>query len=773
MEFTQFLSDDADRPLKRLAFLELAAEDIDLIKAEYPRLHHLLPDLEAVFLNHLCQQPELRNKLTDRALARIGNNLSHYFDELICGEYDDHYVAERLRVGTIHQLIGLETRWYLGAYRKYIQVLMEKIFSLYADEQKALALTQSLLKVIFFDIGLAMDAYMAAEKREIFRSREISFRAIEILQSSACDERIDYLTSLTSQICQSLGVRYVMVVRVPGPDFDEGVALTAVDRGVPVSKPVYKLAGTPCFNVFTEGACVYPENVQELFPEDILLMDMGVQAYAGIPLRDRWGQVIGLLVVADDKPIDDPEKVEQILLMVGGRVAAEIMRTETDVQLAKTMDALEYHATRDELTGLPNRVLFYDRLKQAIAEAQRNESSVVLMHVDLDDFKLVNDSLGHAAGDLVLQDTANRLQTCVREGDTVARAGADEFMVILRDVKDLSSARVVAEKLQAAIWQPFVVAGEECHQNASIGIAIWPQDTADEDLLIRFADIAVHRAKEVGRGNYQFFSQDMSERTLQRVQMEKMLRQAVENREFAVYYQPITDLRSQRLVGAEALLRWIHPEQGMIPPDVFIPISESTRLIIPLGHWLVDQVCTDLAHINSISKKQLSFAINISPAQIVDTELLATIKNALARHHINARQIVLEITENLFLYDMEYTFRLMQEFKKIGLRLSLDDFGTGYSSLSYLKKYPFDKVKIDRSFVSDLPDNADDAAIANATISMAHALGLVVIAEGVETQKQADYLHQHQCDFVQGYYYSRPIPVAEFIEKYRNELEVG
>jgi diguanylate cyclase (GGDEF)-like protein/PAS domain S-box-containing protein len=423
-------------------------------------------------------------------------------------------------------------------------------------------------------------------------------------------------------------------------------------------------------------------------------------------------------------------------------------------------EQMEYQAYHDALTGLPNRLLFRDRITVALAHAKRNARASAVMFLDLDQFKLVNDTLGHTVGDRLLQVIGSRLVGCVRADDTVARMGGDEFTILLADLHDRRGAAAVAQKVLEAIRQPVHIDEHELYVTTSIGIAIFPDDGEDAEAVLKNADRAMYRAKEVGRDNYQYATPARFDAADGRLGLERKLRRALERSEFLVHYQPMVEIATGRIVGAEALVRWQDPEMGIIPPEEFIPIAEETQLIVPLGAWVLGTAVRQMKAWHDAGHTRLRVAVNLSPRQFQDRELVATVERVLAENAFPAQCLDLEITESTAMQNAELSLSILNRLKEMGIRISIDDFGTGYSSLSYLKRFPIDTVKIDQDFVRDL--TTDDAAIISAVISMARALNLRVIAEGVETEEQLAFLRREQCAEMQGFLFSEPLAPAEF-----------
>jgi diguanylate cyclase (GGDEF)-like protein/PAS domain S-box-containing protein len=423
----------------------------------------------------------------------------------------------------------------------------------------------------------------------------------------------------------------------------------------------------------------------------------------------------------------------------------------------------------DALTDLPNRTLFNDRLGQALIKAQRNHGRAAVMFLDLDRFKVINDTLGHSIGDLLLQEVAARLTGCVREGDTVSRLGGDEFVILLPEFRDAEDAYLVAQKLLAAAALPFELLGHELHISASIGISFYPDDGASAEVLMKNADVAMYRAKEMGRNNYQFYRADMNARSFERLAMETSMRRALEREQFELYYQPRYALPDGKIVGVEALIRWHHPDLGLVSPAQFIPLAEETGLILPIGEWVLRAAATQGKVWQQAGLPPLFMAVNVSARQFRQTDFAGKVGQILQDTGFDPCWLELELTETTLMNHAEENVESLGKLKAMGIRIAIDDFGTGYSSLSYLKRLPVDILKIDRSFVSDMTVSLDDAAIVEAIIAMARSLGVYVVAEGVETAEQSKFLQARKCDGMQGYYFSKPLPVDQLLQILANK----
>jgi diguanylate cyclase (GGDEF)-like protein len=421
---------------------------------------------------------------------------------------------------------------------------------------------------------------------------------------------------------------------------------------------------------------------------------------------------------------------------------------------------IEHLAYHDALTGLPNRPLFIDRLIVALAQAARANQKLAVFFLDLDRFKDINDSLGHSTGDALLKAVADRIRRCVRDGDTVARFGGDEFTLLVPRMESVDDAAKIAQKIIEVLKIPFQIADRELFVTTSIGIGLYPVDGVDPETLVRNADTAMYRAKEQGRDNYQLYAPAMNARALERLALENMLRKAITQNELELHYQPIVHAVTGEIVGVEALLRWNHPQLGLLSPAHFISVAEVSGLIIPIGTWALRVACKQVRQWQKKLHVDLKLSVNLSARQFQQPDLLEQIRNIVEETGLAPSNLELEITESNAMQNAENTIYTLREIKNIGVRIAMDDFGTGYSSLNYLKRFPIDTLKLDQSFVHDVANGATDAAIASAVIDMAHSLRLEVVAEGVETAEQLRFLQQQQCDRIQGYYFSPPLPVS-------------
>jgi len=471
-------------------------------------------------------------------------------------------------------------------------------------------------------------------------------------------------------------------------------------------------------------------------------------------LREQEIHSAEKIQVASDEHIKQLQQANAHLVVA----TIEAHKLAEEVQAAKVQ--LDHLAHHDVLTGLPNRMLLQDRLSQAIELACRQDKKIAVMYMDLDRFKHINDSLGHALGDQLLKSVAHRLQVCVRHSDTISRQGGDEFVVLLSYVERAEDAALCAQKMLEAIALPHRFDLHDLHISVSIGISIYPDDGQDVATLIKSADTAMYHAKGAGRNNYKFFEQDMNARAVQRQSIEASLRRALERQEFVLYYQPKINLHSGMIVGVEALIRWQHPEQGLLPPAQFVPVAEDCGLILPIGRWVLREACLQARVWQQAGLPPIIVAVNTSALEFCTEDFLKNIHAVLEETNLEPRYLELELTESVLMKDIESTDSLLHALSDLGIKLAIDDFGTGYSSLSYLRQFPIDTLKIDQSFVAKTCNSQDDATIVSAVISMSKSLKLSVIAEGVETPEQYAFLLAQNCDEGQGYYFGRPM-VAE------------
>lgn len=453
-------------------------------------------------------------------------------------------------------------------------------------------------------------------------------------------------------------------------------------------------------------------------------------------------------------------------------ILLEKIKTDEHLQEQKTSnnkiieqkDALDYKANHDDLTDLPNRNLLNDRLNHGMEKAKRDSELLAVCFIDLDNFKIINDSLGHDIGDKVLKKVTKRLQQTIRSHDTLARWGGDEFIVIMEGLKDSEDASILAQKILEVLTLPCELEGQELYVTSSIGISIYPKDSTNLDSLIKYADSAMYKAKDEGKNNFQYYSQDMTKKVFERVVMESSMRVAIKNKEFAVYYQPQVDARNNKLTGMEALVRWNHPVLGLIPPYEFLPLAEENGLIIEIDKLVMDMAMSQYSQWRKEKFNKCVLSLNVAVKYLEQDEYIPNLKENIKKYSIDVRYLVLELTESDVMKNPENTIKKLHELSALGVNIAIDDFGTGYSSLSYLKRLPIDELKIDKSFIDDIPDSEGGVAIVKAIIAMANTIDLTIVAEGVENKLQKDYLVKNGCNIIQGYYYSKPIPENEMLE---------
>jgi diguanylate cyclase (GGDEF)-like protein len=459
------------------------------------------------------------------------------------------------------------------------------------------------------------------------------------------------------------------------------------------------------------------------------------------------------------------------LLILGSVLSLRILQ-----QRKREDDRVHHIAFHDDLTALPNRLMLIQRLDQALGRHRRAEMTLAVLYMNLDRLKVINDSLGHEAGDALLCLVADRLRTQLREGDSLARVGGDEFVVLIENYDNSIALSACAQRLVEQLSIPYLLGKKDCHVTVSIGISTFPADGSDSQTLLKAADVAMYRAKETGRNNYQYYLPSMNVHTLERLELESDLRRALERGEFLLHYQPKVEISSGLIIGVEALLRWKHPLRGLVPPLDFIPLAEETGLIVPIGEWVLATACARAKAWQSRGQPELSVAVNLSARQFADNMLLAKLTRIIHASGLDPSLLELEITESVVMSNAEGAVRVLEKLKSIGVQIAIDDFGTGYSSLAYLKRFPINTLKIDRSFIRDIPADSGDMKITRAIIAMAHSLRLKVVAEGVETAAQLQFLRSQCCDAVQGYFLHRPLredELADVLKRNRLDCSTG
>lgn len=547
-----------------------------------------------------------------------------------------------------------------------------------------------------------------------------------------------------------------------------GEVIESLTEGVVIIDPDFRISSVnPAFTVISGHSMEelignYPINHTALSRGGAMFEDM----WRGLESHGRWeGEFWNLRKNGE-------EYAERLSVTAITNMSGEVQQFAailSDItKRKKDEERILYQANYDSLTGLPNRSLFLDRLNQSLLNMQRANKNLGLLFIDLDGFKLVNDTLGHDVGDMLLKETARRLGTCVRTGDTVARLGGDEFTIIMPSLDDARNAPLVAQRVLDSLQSAFLLSGHEAFISASIGITIFPDDASEAQDLLKNADAAMYRAKEHGKANYQFFTADMNEEVKERLVMKNGLSKALEHDEFKLLYQPKLDLRTGRVTGAEALMRWESPDLGLVSPVKFIPVLEETGMVVEVGEWALHTACRQHAEWVKQGLAPIKVAVNLSARQLREPSFVEIVKGALRKTDLPPSALEIEITESMLMSDAPNIVAALKDLHDYGVHISMDDFGTGYSSLSYLKRFPIDTIKIDRSFVSDIDTSPDDAEIIHTIINMGQTLNRKIIAEGVETQEQLDILKQYNCDEIQGYFFSRPLDPETFSHFIRN-----
>jgi len=516
----------------------------------------------------------------------------------------------------------------------------------------------------------------------------------------------------------------------------------------------------------------------------VMLLDLSLPDGSGIRILNKAHQIVPdmpIIIITDQE--DDELAIKAVksgaqdfivkntfdasLLFRSIRHAIE--RKRLWVKLAQTEKREHYLATRDVLTGLPNRHTYNDRLKRGLQYCKRYGGKLAVMFMDLDRFKFINDTLGHKVGDLLLKEVAERIQTCLRDTDIVARLGGDEFIFLLPKIDQSLKAAKVAKHILKVLNKSMYIESQEIYISASIGIAMYPSDGDTATKLIQNADMAMYSAKESGRNKYDFFTKKMNQVVTNRLRLENDMRAALKNNEFYLEYQPVIDSQTQKMVGNEALIRWRHPKKGRLYPKSFITIAEETRQIIEIGNWVLEQACIQNKKWQDRAFSTLRIAINVSAVQFTQTNFVQKVRDILIRTDMDGKYLELELTEGILMQDTDLTINVLSELRSMGVRISIDDFGTGYSSMSYLKTFPLDILKIDQSFIKDLPHDAKDSAIVTAIAEMARGLSLEIIAEGIETKEQNEFVKKIGCHCMQGFYLQKPVAAAS-ITKYIKQI---
>ena len=826
---------DGDELAARRRFLQFDERDIAALRDVHALLDAQRDTFSDHFYDHLLAFPRMRELLGDSAAtARLRQAQARYFSSLTAGEYGDAYVRERLRVGATHQRIGLDPKWYIGAYRKYLSELFGMLWQkLEHEPERFMAGCDAVLKIVCFDMGLALDTYAHADQRSVRQSRNYLEQVIDAMPAGLMViDAARRVRSMNRSMAGLLGMPedaiaagHSLYAVLPDPELKLRID-EVLGTGIPQDNVLVTLGGR------ADGVRHLEFNIRRTRQDDghmLLLIGQDVtfrrkarlrlqeseeffrltfnQAAVGIVLlgpdgrllrvNRKMAQILGYtevellqrffqqLTLEDDLPdelalvrrlrageIGDFQREKRLVRRDGSpvwvNVSVSMMRDANgserfisvveDISRRKLAEeALTRLASHDTLTGLPNRLLLQDRLAQAIVHAGRSGAQVAVMFIDLDRFKHVNDSLGHDAGDSMIVEIARRLSSALRESDTVARQGGDEFVVVLPELSGEGDAAVVARKLLDNLFQPLLLCGQEVFPTGSIGIAMYPRDGLDAATLLKSADSAMYQSKGQGGNHFSFYAAALGKHAAEHLRMEGALQRALQRQEFLLHYQPVVDIASGAVSGVEALLRWQPQGQPLVPPSDFIPLLEETGLIVPVGEWVLATAMAQQVAWRRMGLPPLRISVNLSARQFLGQDVARRVGALIEASGCDPAWLTLEITESVLMQNPAAAAATMERLAAMGVQLAIDDFGTGYSSLASLKRFPIHSLKIDRSFVSDLTRDADDAAIVNAVIALAHSMRLNVIAEGVETTEQLAFLSARGCDQMQGYCFSRAV----------------
>ncbi|WP_296949209.1 EAL domain-containing protein [uncultured Massilia sp.] len=837
---------DARELAARKDYLELGEDDLALLREVHALMEGEHDAFADSFYRHVLAYPEMRALVRDDATeARLRRTQGAYLASLTAGDYGADYVRNRLRVGLVHERIGLAPKWYIGAYRKCLSDMLRTLWQRLGDRPELFpAACDAVLKVVCLDMGLALDTYGHAGQRRLLQHQDHLEQVIDGMPAGLivldADCRILSMNKAMSDMLgvptEALAERPLLEALIPSPELVERAA-AALASGMPQDGVAAAVA--VAIDGHAEGVRWFEFNIRRtrqaggclllLIGQDVTFRRQArlrlqeseeffrltfSQAAVGIALLSREGRflrvnrklsrIVGFTeiellqrffhqitwpedLVEDralftrlvDGEIRDFQRETRYLRKDGSlvwvAVSASTMREASSGQLRlivavedisrrkQAEEALLRMANHDALTGLPNRLLLQDRLGQAIVQAQRSGRQVGVMFVDLDRFKHVNDSLGHEAGDQLIVEIARRLGSALRESDTVARQGGDEFVVVLADLGGPDDAALVARKVLDGLFQPLTLAGQEVFPSGSIGIAMYPRDGHDSHSLLKAADSAMYHAKGGGGNGFHFYAADMGAHAEEHLRLETGLQHALLREEFVLHYQPQVDVASGRIVGVEALLRWQPQDGPLVPPCEFIPLAEETGLIVPIGEWVLATALRQQAAF-ARAGLDLRMSVNMSARQFRQQDVAGLVARLLAQEGVDPSRLVLEITESVLMENLEAA-ATMARLAQMGVQLAVDDFGTGYSSLSNLKRFPIHSLKIDRSFVADIDggrggEGEGGAVIVKAVIALARSLKLEVIAEGVETGVQQAFLGAHGCHQMQGYRFGRPMAAA-------------
>lgn len=839
---------DAAEIEERKRFLGLSEADVARLRALRPLLQAHSASFSEKFYAHLRTFAPLRALLEDPAtFARLRASQQAYFESLADGEYGPGRVEDRLRIGIAHRRVGLEHKWYLGAYCRYLTELLQIVCDSPGGVPPAEARQayEALLKVVFLDMELALDTYVAAERAAVVQAQEAR-AASESQYRDLVETTSDWLwevdangvyTYASPKVRELLGYAPQEVLGKTPFDFmppDEARRIRAIFAEIAAARrPFERLekvnrhrdgrfvtletSGVPIFDgqgqfcgyrgidrditarkrdettrrllaaaleqsadlvmiVDRQGLISYVNpalcaatgyTAEELIGSKPSVLKSGVQdadTYAELWRTILSGQPYQNVIINRRKdgslyheqktitPLRDPASGYITHFVSTGKDISEALR------LSERLNFLAFH---DPLTGLANRARFLDLAGRALVQAARQRRACAVLYVDFDRFKVINETLGHGAGDQCLRGLGERLRERVRAMDSIARLGGDDFAVLLADLPGPETVPPIVTAVLEALKVPLNVGEREIFMSASVGISLYPDDGADVDTLLRNAEAAMYQAKRAGRGNYRFYSGELNARAQRRLELERYLHRALERKELRLYFQPQVALDSGMIVGLEALLRWQHPELGTVSPGEFIPVLEESGLIAPVGEWALRAACEQAVAWRAAGLPPVRVAVNLSGVQFHRRDLLAHLSAVLADTGIEPSALELEVTESVMLQDVDGALDSLRAINHLGVRLGIDDFGTGYSSLAYLKQVPLHTLKLAQPFVHGLPKDRADCGIARAVIAMARSLDLTVVAEGVETEEQLAFLVREGCHAIQGYLFCRPIPAEE------------
>ena len=705
---------DREAIRQRKAFLEFDQHDVAQLTKMHASLNKSQKEFVDCFYEHILSFEEMRQILPETiTVAQLKKTQSAYFEKLSTGTYDWDYVLERLQVGLTHKRINLDIKWYIGAYRKYLSLLLNHLSALPdIGNKQFIQSLDSIIKIVFFDMGLAIDTYVFASNQTIINLEQHLDDLIQGIDGFIWEFDVElYKYVYVSQQSETM-LGYEQSQWVDNPDFQQ----------------------------------------QIVHPDDAELIEL---AFSTAISKGENKEVEYRVIMKNGQSLWINERIAVVRNHVGAVTLLRGLILDIDKRKAYEMQ-LAYLVAYDELTGLPNRSGFEKQLKEDIAYAKRAKNSVAIMFLDLDGFKYINDSLGHAAGDKLLKTIGQRIKDTLRDQDLAARFGGDEFCIIVADINDDLLVPRIVNQLMKTLEQSTFINEQDIFPRVSIGIAMYPQDGESTEILLQCADSSMYAAKKSGKHRFAFYNAEMTRLAELRLTLENDLRRALKAEEFELYYQPQIEVNSGKLIAVEALIRWHHPIKGLIPPDQFIPVAEKIGLIIPLGEWVLNKACQQIAEWHQSSVEVGRVAVNISSSHFCDSALPEAIEAAIKTAGIKACNLELEITEEVVQTD-EAILNNFKKIKDLGVSIAIDDFGTGYSCLNSLAQLPIDSIKIDRTFIQNMLTDTNYLTIVAAVIAMSRALGFSVVAEGVELRDQVIYLQGVSCHIIQGYYFSKPV----------------